>query len=525
MYAGEGQHDSNCWSVLVQIDVDTRLKSIVVGRIDELSCMQHEREVLFNLSAVFKIINVNKDIENDRWCVYLEATDEGRDNFREYGCLLRNDIEETNIHVVFGRLIMGMGKYTKACNYFSKLPDRLPPDDVDLQAAIRQSHGRALFFLSKYQESFDIISEGLALYKRADLSSESPGYLRLEFNVANVYMFTGRFNEALELYEKVLNIQQKILQPNHRHIADSLCGISWAYQRKQNYKLALDYCSRALAIFQCILPPNHPSIFKALAALGGMLGMSGQWDLAYGELKRSLDTCRRFLPHDHTFIGNLLQYVGTIHANKGELDTAFDYYQQALIILQSSFPGGHMITADLLTVIADLHRCRKEFSQAIELHECSEEMRLQFWPSEKKIPKYYLGLVYLDMDNTTKAIELFELTYKILMERSGVVCAGTCRTLSCLATAYSHQGDLELSHKIFAEVLDMQRKCFPEGHPDVGVTLHHMGSNFRRMKSYERAMDCYKNSVDTLEGFMHANHPDIILIKQKIQQLVRIQQN
>jgi tetratricopeptide (TPR) repeat protein len=525
MYAGEGQHRSNRWSVLIQIDVDTSLKSIVFAHIDQISYMQDESEVLFSLSAVFKIMDVYKDVKNNRWCIHLEATDEGHENFIEYGRLLRYDTEETNIHVIFGDLIMTMGKYDKACAYFTKLAKRLPAEDIGLQGAIRQRHGRALFFMSKYLESLEIISEGLALYNKVNSASENPAYLRLEFNLANVYMFSYRFDEALEIYEKVLSIQQKIFKPDHRHIAESFCGISWAYQRKQNYKPALDYCERGLDIFQRTLPPNHPTIFRVLAALGGLLEMSGQWDAAYKELKRALDTYRRFFPNDHPYIADLLRDIGDIHVNKGETDIGFDYYQKVLEIREKNFPNGHRMIADILTVIADLHRLRKEFNQAIEIHERSDEMRAQFLPLDTPIDKHRLALVYLDMGDSAKAIELLKLTYEIRMKQYNKDSVGVCQTLSCLATAYSHHGDLELSCKTFERAFTGQQKIFPEGYPDIGVTLHHMGSNFRRMKNYERALECYQNSLNMLQRFMHAKHLEISLVEQKIRRLEQEQHN
>ena len=487
--------------------------------------MQDEREVLFSLSAVFKIIDVYKDLENNRWCIHLQATDEGRDNFIEYGRLLRYDTEETNIHVIFGDLMMGMGKYEKASAYFAKLAKRLPAEDIDVQAAIRQRHGRALFFLGKYQESLSIIFEGLNLYKKMSSSSENPAYLRLEFNLANVYMFMSRFDDALPIYEKVLNIQRKIFHPDHRHIAESLCGISWAYQRKQNYKLALAYCERGLDIYQRTLPPNHPSIFKVLAAFGGLLEMSGKWDTAYNELKQALDTCRRFLPSDHPYIGDLLRYIGGIHADKSEIDLAFDYYQQALHIREKNFPNGHIMIANMLTVIADVHRLRKEFNEAIGLHQRADQMREQLWPPGTPIHKQRVALLYLDMGDSTKAIELFKLTYEIRMKQYDKNSIDICRTLSCLGTAYSHHGDYQLALETFQQTLNEQQKLFPEGHPDIGVTSHHMGSNFWRMENYQEAMDSYQYSLNMLQRFMQPTHMEITLVQQKIQRLQQEQQN
>jgi tetratricopeptide (TPR) repeat protein len=146
-------------------------------------------------------------------------------------------------------------------------------------------------------------------------------------------------------------------------------------------------------------------------------------------------------------------------------------------------------------------------------------MWAQFWPSGTLIHKHCFALVYLDMGDSAKAIELLELTYEIRMKQYSKESAAVCRTLSCLGTAYSHHGDLELSCKTFERAFTEQQKCFPEGHPNIGVTLHHMGSNFWRMKNYQRAMECYRDSLNMLQRFMHAAHPEISSVKEKMQHL------
>jgi tetratricopeptide (TPR) repeat protein len=129
------------------------------------------------------------------------------------------------------------------------------------------------------------------------------------------------------------------------------------------------------------------------------------------------------------------------------------------------------------------------------------------------------------MGDSSKAIALLKLTYEIRMKQSNKYSADVCRTLSCLATAYSHRGDLELSCKTFERAFTEQQKCFPEGHPDLGVTLHHMGSNFWRMKNCERALECYRDSLNMLQRFMQATHLEISLVEQKIQRLEQEQHN
>jgi prefoldin subunit 5 len=64
------------------------------------------------------------------------------------------------------------------------------------------------------------------------------------------------------------------------------------------------------------------------------------------------------------------------------------------------------------------------------------------------------------------------------------------------------------------------KKIQPHPHPqDIGITLHHIGSNFWRMKNYQRAMECYRDSLNMLQRFMHAAHPEISSVKEKMQHL------
>jgi hypothetical protein len=69
---------------------------------------------------------------------------------------------------------------------------------------------------------------------------------------------------------------------------------------------------------------------------------------------------------------------------------------KVLEIRRSNFPDGHIMIVNILTDTDDLHCLRKEFNQAIELHERSDEMRVQLSSPGTPIHKHHLALVYLD---------------------------------------------------------------------------------------------------------------------------------
>jgi len=66
--------------------------------------------------------------------------------------------------------------------------------------------------------------------------------------------------KAIEYYEKVLEIFEKMLPPNHPLLATSYNNIGVVYYSLREYSKELAYFERALGIRQHSLPPNHSDI-------------------------------------------------------------------------------------------------------------------------------------------------------------------------------------------------------------------------------------------------------------------------
>jgi tetratricopeptide (TPR) repeat protein len=79
-------------------------------------------------------------------------------------------------------------------------------------------------------------------------------------NIANIYEKQGKYEEALELHTKSLEIKTRIYGgDSHPLVADSLKNIGVVYAKKGNRAAATEMYTKAYHIYLKILGPGHPS--------------------------------------------------------------------------------------------------------------------------------------------------------------------------------------------------------------------------------------------------------------------------
>ena len=78
----------------------------------------------------------------------------------------------------------------------------------------------------------------------------------------------GEYRKAIKLYEIGLKIKQKILFPNHPHIAASYNNMGSAYLKIGQFSKEFTYYEKALDIQQRSLPTDHPDISMSYSNLG-----------------------------------------------------------------------------------------------------------------------------------------------------------------------------------------------------------------------------------------------------------------
>ncbi|CAF4535829.1 unnamed protein product, partial [Rotaria magnacalcarata] len=80
-------------------------------------------------------------------------------------------------------------------------------------------------------------------------------------------MYKNKYEPALDIYRRTLDNQLKLIHGDHRDIAASLSGISWALGYIGHTEEALEYSMQSLAIQQRCTPSYHPMLAHTLRAI------------------------------------------------------------------------------------------------------------------------------------------------------------------------------------------------------------------------------------------------------------------
>ncbi|CAF0944753.1 unnamed protein product [Didymodactylos carnosus] len=206
--------------VLFQIEINTLLETKPYSDISHLSYSGGENKILIMLGTIFQIVNVTFDKEYQVWTVQLTMLSENDDEFKDLFDNYTKDMGAVNVGSL-GSLLQEMDELDKAEIMYRK---HLEIDPV----------------------------EGAASYT----------------NLGDLNNSRGRYDEALEILNIALNIQQNSSSDNHLAIATTFHNMGDAYQGKKEYKQALENYEQALTKYNTSsLPMNHPNIIEVKASI------------------------------------------------------------------------------------------------------------------------------------------------------------------------------------------------------------------------------------------------------------------
>ena len=75
-----------------------------------------------------------------------------------------------------------------------------------------------------------------------------------------VQLNLGNYDDAIECFNKAINVLIVVFDENHPKIADTFANIGVVYIKKGDYETALEYYNRAVAIYEETYPNDHPKI-------------------------------------------------------------------------------------------------------------------------------------------------------------------------------------------------------------------------------------------------------------------------
>src|SRR5215475_3899731 len=154
--------------------------------------------------------------------------------------------------------------------------------------------------------------------------------------------YKGDYTKAESLHQRALAIREKALGPEHPDVAGSLNNLATIYVRKGDYLKAEPFYLRALAIREKVLGPEHPDVGLSLNNLADFYRTTGDYAKAEQPQQRALAIAEKSFGREHLNVGHCLYNLAFLYEDRREYAKAEPLYQRALAISEKSFGREHL---------------------------------------------------------------------------------------------------------------------------------------------------------------------------------------
>ena len=186
-------------------------------------------------------------------------------------------------------------------------------------------------------------------------------------DLAVVYKYAARFDDAEALYRRGLGIIEAARGPDHIDAATiwhNLGGVEHARGRFVDGEI---YARRSVQIRETVLGPDHVAVAADLAALAALVQEQRRFGEAEKLHRRAIAIFEAAFGPIHYELGVNYNNLAALHAARGKLREAENLYQRALDIKQRLLGDNHPDVAMTLHNLAMLYTQQADDDRARDL--------------------------------------------------------------------------------------------------------------------------------------------------------------
>jgi CHAT domain-containing protein/Tfp pilus assembly protein PilF len=334
----------------------------------------------------------------------------------------------------------------------------------------------------------------------------------------------GKYEEALPLIERALEIREGVLGPNHRDVCAALFSLAAIYSFKGEYAKSEPLFQRALAIRERILEPEHPDVATSLHGLANLYSDRSDYARAEPLYRRALAIREKALGQEHPEVALSFNNLAVLHKDKGEYAKAEPLFRRALVIWEKALGPDHLYVAMCLHNLAFLYWDRGEYVKAEPLYQNSLAIFEKTLGSEHPdiaLTLNNLGILYSKIGDLSKAEPIHKRALAIREKALGPEHPLVAESLSNLAHLHSSKGEYAEAEPLYQRVLAVWEKALGPDHRNVAIAVGNLASHYLDRGSYAKAEPLLQRSLAIWEKAVGLEHPDATFALRKLADLYR----
>jgi len=235
--------------------------------------------------------------------------------------------ENSDMLLELGTVYIREGEYNKAISIIEKALNlarkKSGPDSMEVaRAEIRLDTPYRT--VQKHDEARKLLEHSLAIHHHHQ--NVDPGDIaRIYTKLGYLTVYRGHINEAIELFNKSLNIQLPLYGPNNIRTAWTYVWMAHAYKALHQHETARNVLKNSLKIYQQHFGKNHLKTAWVLCSVGEIEGVLGNFKQAEQNLQEGLEIQQKYYGKGHRRTAWALNKLADLYRRAGMSDKANNY--------------------------------------------------------------------------------------------------------------------------------------------------------------------------------------------------------
>jgi tetratricopeptide (TPR) repeat protein len=366
------------------------------------------------------------------------------------------------------------------------------------------------------RDKLDDFTRALELYRRV-LNLQENEVDSGEEELAETYLSIGRVqgsmgdtDASLANLQKALAIQESCLGGDHVDVADTYAEIGRLLIKKGDFAGALLQYQRSLVIRETKLGTDHFLVIQSLQDIGFARQEKGDFREAVDEYRRALRLQEDILGEIHPDVASTHAMIGTALCQYGDFGKAMEEHRLALSIRETELGKNNPVTAQSHTDVGIL-LCQKgdyEFSEwrhrkALRIREATRGKD----DEECAISHGYLGEVLSRKGDYEGAVAELKRAQEIREANVGMDNPITAGSYIDLGNIYCRHGKYSEALTEYRRAKVIRESILGPKHPDTAVAYMCMGNALTLQRDLVRALSEHRKALVVFESVLGKSHP------------------
>ncbi len=385
-------------------------------------------------------------------------------------------------------------------------PDLTESQKARLSAADEKNKELMSFYRAgKFAEAAEC-GETVLQIRREILGKRHRDYAASLNNLAALYYNMGEHEKTAPLFLESAEVRKLTLGELHPEYAQSLNNTAALKNMLGDYRSAIPLFREASAIWKETLGSQHYEYATSLHNLARIYTTIGQYAAAESLYQESIEVVKANYGDEHAEYATSLNNLAILYERMGDVDRAEPLYRRCKEIRLATLGEGHPAYASVLNNLGTLYRDQGDFDKALPmLEESLETHRTAYGEKHNSFATSLnnLALLYQQQQKTEAANKLFTQANQIIESNLGSEHPLFAESLINLGNLHDAEGQFDSAEKSFLAALEIRKNVFGDSHPDFAATLFRLAELYFEAGDQERfdqfsktALQIQRNQLD-----------------------------